>query len=58
MLGAHRGVIHYTVGQRRGLGLGGLEEPLYVLRLDVAARRVVVGPKERCWPRGSCRLAR
>ena len=46
ILGQHRGVIHYTVGQRRGLGLGGLDEPLYVVRLDVDARRVVVGPKE------------
>ncbi len=45
-LGAHRGVIHYTVGQRRGLCIGGLEEPLYVVRLDVEARQVVVGPKE------------
>ncbi len=39
-------MIHYTVGQRRGLGIGGLEEPLYVVKLDVDARRVVVGPKE------------
>ena len=46
VLGDHRGVIHYTVGQRRGLGIGGLEEPLYVVRLDVENRRVVVGPKE------------
>ena len=45
VLGRHPGVIHYTVGQRRGLGLGGLAEPLYVVRLDVAARQVVVGPK-------------
>jgi len=45
VLGAHRGVIHYTVGQRRGLGLGGGEEPLHVLRLDAASRRVVVGPR-------------
>ena len=44
-LGRHRGVIHYTVGQRRGLGLGG-GPPLYVVRLDAAARRVVVGPRE------------
>jgi len=44
-LGEHRGVIHYTVGQRRGLGIGGLDEPLYVVRLDVARRQVVVGPK-------------
>ena len=47
VLGTHRGVIHYTVGQRKGLGIGGLEEPLFVLRLDPAARRVVVGPKAR-----------
>ncbi|MBM9595631.1 tRNA 2-thiouridine(34) synthase MnmA [Roseitranquillus sediminis] len=46
VLGAHRGVIHYTVGQRRGLGIGGLSEPLYVVRLDVDRREVVVGPKE------------
>ncbi len=46
VLGEHGGVIHYTVGQRRGLGIGGLSEPLYVVRLDVETRRVVVGPKE------------
>jgi tRNA-specific 2-thiouridylase len=45
VLGTHDGVIRYTVGQRRGLGIGGLEEPLYVVKLDVEARRVVVGPK-------------
>jgi len=44
-LGHHTGVIHYTVGQRKGLGVGGLAEPLYVLRLDPAARQVIVGPK-------------
>ena len=45
VLGRHRGVIHYTVGQRKGLGIGGLEDPLYVLRLDPGLRRVIVGPK-------------
>ena len=45
IVGQHRGVIHYTVGQRRGLGIGGLGDPLYVVRLDPAARRVIVGPK-------------
>jgi tRNA-specific 2-thiouridylase len=45
VLGAHRGVIHYTIGQRRGLGIGGLAEPLYVVRLDPERRQVVVGPK-------------
>jgi tRNA-specific 2-thiouridylase len=46
VLGQHRGVIHYTIGQRKGLGIGGLDEPLYVVKLDPQARRVVVGPKE------------
>ncbi|TDL83562.1 tRNA 2-thiouridine(34) synthase MnmA [Palleronia sediminis] len=46
VLGRHEGVIHYTVGQRRGLGIGGLADPLYVVKLDVERRRVVVGPKE------------
>jgi tRNA-specific 2-thiouridylase len=44
VLGRHEGVIRYTVGQRRGLGIGG-GEPLYVVRLDAEARRVVVGPR-------------
>ncbi len=46
VLGRHEGVIHYTIGQRRGLGIGGLSEPLYVVKLDVDARQVIVGPKE------------
>ncbi|UWP90369.1 tRNA 2-thiouridine(34) synthase MnmA [Aliiroseovarius crassostreae] len=46
VLGDHHGVIHYTIGQRRGLGIGGLSEPLYVVRLDVEAKQVVVGPKD------------
>lgn len=45
VLGTHPGVIRYTIGQRRGLGIGGLGEPLYVVRLDPARRQVVVGPK-------------
>jgi len=45
VLGTHRGLIHYTVGQRRGLDIGGGHDPLYVVRLDPAARRVIVGPK-------------
>lgn len=45
VLGRHEGVIHYTIGQRRGLGIGGLSEPLYVVRLDVDAKQVIVGPK-------------
>ena len=46
VLGQHEGVLHYTIGQRRGLGIGGLEEPLYVIKLDVDLRHVIVGPKE------------
>lgn len=46
VLGMHRGVIHYTIGQRRGLAIGGLDNPLYVIRLDPENRRVVVGPRE------------
>ena len=46
VLGSHQGLIHYTIGQRRGLGIGGLADPLYVLRLDVDRSQVVVGPKE------------
>ncbi|WP_338548052.1 tRNA 2-thiouridine(34) synthase MnmA [Roseovarius phycicola] len=46
VLGTHEGVIHYTIGQRRGLGIGGLSEPLYVVKLDVDAKQVIVGPKE------------
>ena len=46
ILGKHEGVIHYTIGQRRGLGIGGLETPLYVVRLDVDLKHVIVGSKE------------
>ena len=45
VLGAHKGVIHYTIGQRRGLGVGG-GDPLYVLKLDPENRRVIVGPRD------------
>lgn len=46
VLGRHEGVLRYTIGQRRGLGIGGLADPLYVIGLDADARRVIVGPKE------------
>ena len=44
VLGRHEGIIHYTIGQRRGLGIAG-PEPLYVVKIDAAARRVIVGPR-------------
>lgn len=46
VLGSHNGVIHYTIGQRRGLGIGGLSTPLYVVKLEVDKKQVIVGPKE------------
>jgi len=46
VLGTHPGIIHFTVGQRKGLGLSGNEEPLFVLRLEASTREVVVGPRE------------
>jgi tRNA-specific 2-thiouridylase len=45
VLSRHAGIINYTVGQRRGLGIAGAA-PLYVVRLDAATRQVVVGPRE------------
>ena len=44
-LGTHRGLLHYTVGQRRGLDLGGGGEPMYVVRLVPERQEVVVGPR-------------
>src|SRR6185437_6186963 len=45
VLGRHDGITHFTVGQRKGLGLSGNEEPLFVLKLDPVNARVVVGPR-------------
>ena len=45
VLGEHRGIIHYTVGQRRGLEIGGLAEPLFVTGIDAAKAQVLVGPR-------------
>ena len=44
LMGRHAGILHYTIGQRRGLGIASAE-PLYVIALDAAAARVVVGPR-------------
>ncbi len=45
VLGSHSGIVGFTIGQRRGLEIGGLADPLYVVRIDAAARRVIVGPR-------------
>jgi tRNA-specific 2-thiouridylase len=45
VLGRHGGLVNFTIGQRRGLEIGGQPEPLYVVRLDPATRRVIVGPR-------------
>ncbi len=45
VLGRHRGLVHFTVGQRRGIEIGGSAEPLYVVRIEPEARRIVVGPR-------------
>jgi tRNA-uridine 2-sulfurtransferase len=45
VLGSHKGIVHFTVGQRKGLEIGGQPEPLYVIGLDAASREVRVGPK-------------
>jgi tRNA-specific 2-thiouridylase len=45
VIGRHRGLIHFTIGQRRGLEIGGQPEPLYVVRIEPESRRVVAGPR-------------
>jgi tRNA-specific 2-thiouridylase len=45
ILGEHRGLIHYTVGQRKGLEIGGQPDPLYVIRIEPDRRAVIVGPR-------------
>ncbi len=50
VVGQHKGIIHYTIGQRKGLGIGGgvsdNNEPLYVIKIDAPNNHVIVGPKE------------
>jgi tRNA-specific 2-thiouridylase len=45
VIGRHRGITGFTVGQRRGIEIGGAPEPLYVVRIDAAEKRLVVGPR-------------
>jgi tRNA-specific 2-thiouridylase len=45
VLGRHNGVVHYTIGQRRGIEVGGQPEPLFVVRIEPERRRLTVGPR-------------
>lgn len=45
VLGRHRGIVNYTVGQRKGLNIGGQKEPLFVVAIDAKKNRVVLGPR-------------
>ncbi len=45
VLGKHNGIVNFTIGQRRGLGVAA-SAPLYVVKLDAVSRRVIVGPRE------------
>ena len=45
VLGHHNGIIYYTIGQRKGLGIGGLKEPLFVVRIDPHKNQVILGTK-------------
>jgi tRNA-specific 2-thiouridylase len=45
VLGEHQGVVHFTIGQRRGIEVGGQKEPLYVVRIEPETKRLVVGPR-------------
>lgn len=45
VLGSHPGIVHFTVGQRRGINVGS-PDPLYVVKLDAMRKRVIVGPRE------------
>ena len=45
VLGKHKGIVHYTIGQRKGLNIGGQPEPLFVVSIDAKNNRVVLGPR-------------
>ncbi len=52
VLGSHEGLFRYTIGQRKGLGIGGPGGPYYVISLDMDTNRLVVGPKEGLYSNG------
>ncbi len=45
VLGKHKGIVHYTIGQRKGLNIGGQPEPLFVVSIDAAKNQVILGPR-------------
>jgi len=49
VLGRHRGLVHYTIGQRKGLGLAGFAEAQYVIGLDAEHNRVIIGPEKELY---------
>lgn len=51
VLGKHAGIIHYTIGQRKGLGIGGAGEPYYVVGIDAKNNRVIVGRRSSLFKR-------
>ena len=46
VIGKHKGLIHYTIGQRKGLGIGGMSQPVFVSEIDVANNRLILGTQE------------
>ncbi len=56
VLGQHQGIVGFTIGQRRGIEIGGQAEPLYVVRVEPATHRVIVGPR-RALAVGAARLS-
>src|SRR5437868_10360863 len=56
VIGKHRGIVHFTVGQRRGIEVGGQKQPLYVVRIEPERARIVVGPR-RALAVGAMRVA-
>jgi tRNA-specific 2-thiouridylase len=51
ILGKHRGIVHYTIGQRRGLGIAA-SQPLYVVKIDAETNRIMVGDREKSFSKG------
>ena len=52
VIGNHKGIINFTIGQRRNLGISGFPEPYYVLEIDAEKNRIMIGPKEYLFKTG------